>query len=131
MFGKPGYTYVYFIYGMYEMLNLVTEPENHPGAVLIRAAEPLYGEQWMYPRRSMTQRIHLTNGPAKLCRALGIRLFHNRQSLQGPFFYIGDDGYQPSSISTSPRVGIRVGQEKLWRFYLAHHPFVSSIREKI
>jgi DNA-3-methyladenine glycosylase len=130
MFGEPGVAYVYFIYGMYEMLNFVTLPVGMPGAVLIRAAEPLAGEELMVRRRSKGKkqgisRLELTRGPGKLCQALGIELTHNRQSLQGPVLRVLDDGFVPQEIFVSPRVGIRVGIERYWRFYIPKNPFVS------
>jgi DNA-3-methyladenine glycosylase len=71
MFGKPGHAYVYFTYGMHFMLNLVTEEEGNPCAVLVRAIEPLTGKKEMEFRRKMAG-VQLANGPAKLCQALGI-----------------------------------------------------------
>lgn len=125
MFGSPGRAYVYFIYGMYEMLNFVTEPAGFPGAVLIRAVEPVHGEEWMAQNRKCKTRVELTNGPGKLCRAMGIEMSHNGESLSGPLFYVADDGTQPTSISRSERVGIRLGKEKLWRFFVTGNSFVS------
>lgn len=73
MFGPAGVAYVYFIYGMYEMLNFVTEKEGEAGAVLIRAIEPMEGETLMRKRRHNPRSRHdLSSGPGKLCRALGI-----------------------------------------------------------
>jgi DNA-3-methyladenine glycosylase len=125
MFGEPGRAYVYLIYGMYEMLNFVTEPPGKPGAVLIRALEPIVGEGTMRQRRRVQSRVELSNGPGKLCQALGIQMTHNTQPLMGPSLYVCDDGVRPTSISRSGRVGIRVGTEKLWRFFMTDHPFVS------
>ncbi len=126
MFGDPGVAYVYFIYGMYEMLNFVTGPKGFPGAVLIRAVEPLSGEEAMFQRRKRVRsRLDLTRGPGRLCQAMGIRMDHNRDSLQGPRIEVRKDGYVPASISASPRVGIRVGTDRFWRFFITGHPFVS------
>jgi DNA-3-methyladenine glycosylase len=119
MFGKPGVAYVYFIYGMYEMLNVVTEPKGEPGAVLIRAVEPYFG----------IPQTQLVNGPGRLCKAMGVTRLHNKQSLRGPSLYIVDDGYVPLSLSVSRRVGIRLGTEKLWRFFMSNHPCVSKVPE--
>lgn len=116
MFEEPGRAYVYFIYGMYEMLNFVTEPLGCPGAVLIRAVEPIYGIQ------------NPTNGPGKLCRTMGIKMFHNRTNLSGPILYVGQDGQTPP-IESSKRIGIREGKEKLWRFFIRGNPFVSGYKE--
>lgn len=147
MFGDPGRAYVYFIYGMYEMLNFVTERKGYPGAVLIRALEPLVGLERMGARRnpgrtlarrragtevlsratshSLTAEVNWTNGPGKLCRALGIALTDNGQVLNGARLQVRDDGFVADNILVSPRVGIQKGQETPWRFYLADHSFVS------
>jgi DNA-3-methyladenine glycosylase len=127
MFGDPGVAYVYFIYGMYEMLNFVTEPRGDAGAVLIRAIEPLVGEELMKKRRKTARTRHaLTSGPGKLCRAFGIEMSHNGASLQGPEIWVEDDGFKVGKIATSPRIGITQGKDKLWRFYLDGNSFVSK-----
>jgi DNA-3-methyladenine glycosylase len=119
MFGDPGVVYVYFIYGMYEMLNFVTEPRGDAGAVLIRAVEPLLGEEVMRKRRKTARtRQALTSGPGKLCRAFGIEMSDNGASLQGPKIWVEDDGFKVGKIAVSPRIGITQGKDKLWRFYL-------------
>ena len=104
MFGPAGYTYVYFIYGMYHCLNFVTEEEGTPAAVLIRGlmlTSPLS--------------LHL-NGPGKLCRHLGITREHNAIDLIGnETFYVKDSLFSPS-FEITPRIGISQGQDKLWRF---------------
>ena len=127
MFGQPGVAYIYFIYGMYEMLNFVTEPLGEPGAVLIRALEPLYGIPFMEKRRKKHNLKDLTRGPGKLCQAMGIQLSHNGQSLQGPLFTVTEDEFKPRHISSSGRVGIRLAQEKLWRFFITDSAFVSRV----
>lgn len=123
MFGQPGFAYVYLIYGMYEMLNFVTEPQGLAGAVLIRAVEPLFGEELMRKRRNRP--TELTNGPGRLCQAMGIKRSHNGESLCGTSFYVVDDGFQYSRVSQSGRVGIRQGRERLWRFFATGHSCVS------
>src|SRR5713226_9388700 len=73
LFGPPGHAYVYFIYGMYECLNFVAEPEGQAGCVLIRALEPVAGIQWMRRRRPTARRLEdLASGPGKLTLAMGI-----------------------------------------------------------
>ncbi|MFL5814392.1 MAG: DNA-3-methyladenine glycosylase [Bdellovibrionia bacterium] len=127
MFGEPGRVYVYFIYGMYEMFNLVTEAKGKPAAVLIRALEPLSGIEAMRKRRPHVRAERdLLNGPGRLARAMGIKLAHKGESAQGPNISIFDDGFKPKSVTVSPRVGISCGQENLWRYYLTEHPCVSK-----
>jgi DNA-3-methyladenine glycosylase len=129
MFGDPGVAYVYFIYGMYEMLNFVTEPHGEAGAVLIRGVEPVLGEALMRKRRKTARTAHdLTGGPGKLCRAMGIEMKHNGASLLGPEIWVAAQSasdLQPEKVRVSPRIGISVGQDRLWRFYLAENKFVS------
>jgi DNA-3-methyladenine glycosylase len=133
MFGPPGVAYVYLIYGMYEMLNFVTEPKAQAGAVLIRALDPCAAEVAMMRQRSKgraaqakpLRRQELASGPGKLCRALGIQLSDNGTSLQGPRLTVEDDGYLPERVSISPRVGITAGTDRFWRFFISGHPCVS------
>jgi DNA-3-methyladenine glycosylase len=117
MFESPGIAYVYFIYGMYEMLNFVTEPEGRAGAVLIRAVEPLAG---------LPADVR-TNGPGRLTRALGITREHNRASLVGPEIRVTDDGFKaaPRQIAVSQRIGISKGAELPWRFFIKGNEWVS------
>jgi DNA-3-methyladenine glycosylase len=129
LFGPPARAYVYFCYGMHEMLNFVTEPEDRAGAVLIRAVEPLEGVERVRARRSKAVSRDLTNGPGKLCQALGIKMTDNRASLLRGRFRVVDDGFRPAKILASPRVGISAGTRKYWRFYIAENPCVSRARE--
>ena len=126
MFGEPGVAYVYFIYGMYEMLNFVTEKKGCPGAVLIRALEPVSGEITMKKRRNQLPQSQWTSGPGRLCRALGIRMKDNGRSLQGPRITVVDDGFHPQKICRTSRVGISKGLEHDWRFFIAENPYVSK-----
>ena len=101
MFGPAGHSYVYFIYGMYYCLNMVTEPEGTAAAVLIRGLK--------------IDQLSL-DGPGKLCRHLKITKDHNAIDLiECDYFYVTDEGIKPNLIST-PRIGIRQGTDKLWRF---------------
>jgi len=129
MFGEPGRAYVYFIYGMYQMLNFVTEAKGTPGAVLIRALEPVDGLSLMRKRRGGCALRDLTSGPGKLAQALGIGRSHNRMPLQGPGIVVWSDGFQPQRIMRSKRVGIRLATELHWRFFIDGNPFVSRARE--
>lgn len=132
MFGPPGYSYVYLIYGMYHMLNLVTQAEDFPAAVLIRAIEPVAGLELMRANRPPGQRPqNLTNGPGKLCRALAIdRTLNGWDVTTGQTLWL-ETGDTPSeaAIASGPRVGIDYArpedQAAPWRFWLAGNRFVS------
>ena len=132
MFGPPGYTYVYFVYGMHYMLNLVTGPVGFPAAVLIRAVEPREGLDLMQARRQRAKReIDLTNGPGKLCQALAIdKMLHNWDVSLGQKLWLEPGEPQPDSlVATGPRIGIAYArpEDQLapWRFWLQGNPFVS------
>lgn len=104
MFGTPGFSYVYFIYGMYYCLNIVTEKEGFPAAVLIR------GLKLINPLE-----LNL-NGPGILCKKLNITKEHNRQDLTVDHeFCVYESDCNPNYICT-PRIGISSGKEKFWRF---------------
>ena len=125
MFGEAGVAYVYFIYGNYEMLNFVTEPRGAPGAVLIRAVQPVTGLALMQRQRPRARtEVERTNGPGKLCAAMGVRLSHNGESLRGPSLFVAE-GREPVALSVSPRVGIREGVEAMWRFFETDNDYVS------
>lgn len=106
MYGAPGHAYVFFIYGMHYHLNLVASCAGEPTAVLIRAVEPLLGEDLMMQRRGQpASRILLTNGPGKLCRAFGIGREHNGADLCRPPLYLAD-GPAPGRVVRGRRVGV-------------------------
>lgn len=106
MFGKAGFSYVYLIYGMYHCLNIVTEEEGYPAAVLIRGIKLL---------DKKNEGLHL-DGPGKICRHLGITKVQNEIDMTlSPELYVGCIKKQ-LAFEQSPRVGIKVGTDKLWRF---------------
>ena len=121
MFGKPGYAYVYFTYGMHYMLNLVTEAEGNPCAVLVRAILPLTGVKEIEARRKR-KGTELTNGPAKICQALNINKSLNGWDLTlGSKLWVENYKSIPAqSVLTLPRIGINYAKEEhrkaLWRF---------------
>lgn len=117
MFGPPGVAYIYFIYGMYYCLNFVTEREGFPAAVLIRAAEPVAGVDIMRARYPGKKDHELLSGPGRLCRALGLTRAQNGLDLTGEKLYLEDYAIVVSNIGSSPRVGIKVGAKRHWRFY--------------
>jgi DNA-3-methyladenine glycosylase len=126
MFGDPGYAYVYFTYGMHHCLNFVTERKGFPAAVLIRALEPMDGIEIMKKRRKVEDLKNLTNGPAKLCQALGIDRTLNGADLCSNTIYVEDRGNKPIKIASSSRMGITEGKDKKWRFYVENNKFVSK-----
>jgi DNA-3-methyladenine glycosylase len=115
LYGPPGLAYVYLNYGLHHLVNVVTEPEGAPAAVLIRALVPLEGIATMRRRRGGAVDERLTNGPGNLTQALGIDLRHNRSHLADGPVRIEDHGIAVTNISASSRIGIRVGRERLWR----------------
>jgi DNA-3-methyladenine glycosylase len=126
MYGVGGFTYVYFVYGMHNMLNFVTEKTDSPAAVLIRALEPTDGIEIMKSRRNHDNIGELTNGPGKLCQALGITVKDTGIDLTGEIAYVIDSGYRPRKIARTSRIGIRNGREELWRFFEVTSEFVSG-----
>lgn len=102
MFGRAGVSYVYLIYGLYYCLNFVTEEEGFPAAVLIRGV--------------LIKDKHL-NGPGKVCRDLGVTKNHNEIDLvKSDEFFVMDTGTPVPDFKATPRIGIKVGTDKLWRF---------------
>ncbi|WP_367566632.1 DNA-3-methyladenine glycosylase [Lacrimispora sp.] len=136
MYGEPGHSYVYLIYGMYHCFNMVTGPQGVPQAVLIRALEPVEGLDLMaynryqkpYGELSKKQITGLTSGPGKLCRAFLIDKELNGEDLCGSRLYVEEGETNGLSIVESRRVGIDYAEEAkdfLWRFYIEGNPYVS------
>ena len=129
MFGPPGHAYVYFIYGMYDMLNVVCQPPGQPEAVLLRAVQPLQGIAAMRRRRGSVSPTRLANGPGKLCRAFAIGRRDNGADLRGRWLWIAPGRlHDGERIATSPRIGVDyAGADALrpLRFYIADNPHVS------
>ncbi len=130
MFDTYGYVYVYLIYGMYECVNFTTEKVGEPGAVLIRAVEPLSGIRVMEQRRKTMKKLNLCSGPGKLCQALGITREFNGiplgQNINGKRIRILDDGFSVSNIASSSRIGIKDALDLQWRFFIQGNEFVSK-----
>ncbi|MEO5590212.1 MAG: DNA-3-methyladenine glycosylase [Gemmatimonadaceae bacterium] len=127
LYGRPGTCYVYFIYGMHWCVNAVTRAEGLPSAVLVRAIEPLSGVRLMQQRRGPRVRgVNLTNGPAKLCAALGIDGAFNGLSLQQrPLVIRQGEPVADASVVTATRIGITKATDWPLRYYLADNPWVS------
>lgn len=132
MFGFPGHAYVYLVYGLNYCFNIVTEKENYPAAILIRALEPADGIDLIKKNRKAKMPIcNLTNGPGKLCQALKIDKSLNTLDLTKNILWVEDRGIKIKSrdVVAAKRVGIDYAGEyknKPWRFYLRGNPFVSK-----
>jgi DNA-3-methyladenine glycosylase len=132
MFGPPGHAYVYFTYGMHHCVNLVCGREGVAAAVLLRALEPLAGEEVMRRRRGAVGRERFMRGPGCVTQALGLSREHDGTDLVRGALWVADlpprrDG---RALVSGPRIGIRAGAELPWRFWLAGHPCVSGPRSR-
>jgi DNA-3-methyladenine glycosylase len=128
MFGPAGFAYVYLVYGMHHCLNVVTEQEGYPAAVLIRAVEPSEGMALMQKERPAPDVRRLTNGPGKLCQAFGIDRRLNGLDMCGEALFVEDRDTRLVDIVVTTRVGVDYAgpwKDKPWRFYIAGHPGVS------
>jgi len=127
LYDEGGTIYVYFIYGNHYCFNVVTEPKGKGCAVLIRAVEPVEGLDFMFKKRGKNIPLHnLTNGPGKMTQAMGIDESFNRKNLFTPSIYIFQPDYQSDfEIVTTTRIGINIGKEFPYRFYIKNNPFVS------
>jgi DNA-3-methyladenine glycosylase len=116
MFKQGGIAYVYFTYGMYYCLNIITEEENFASGVLIRAIEPLSD-------------FSNTNGPSKLCRELNITTELNETNIctnKSPLWIEQAEKIEPENIVTTTRIGIKLAANLPWRFYIKDNKFVSK-----
>jgi DNA-3-methyladenine glycosylase len=127
IFGPPGHAYIYFIYGMYECLNFVAEPEGQAGCVLIRALEPLAGISAMQRRRPTAKRIEdLASGPGKLTRAMGISRKQNGADLTASPLHVRAPREKTTlEVEVTPRIGITHCADLPLRFVIANNRFVS------
>lgn len=128
MFGPPGFTYVYFVYGMYYCLNFVTEPEGFPAAVLLRAAEPEEGNEIMSRLSPGNSGCDLLNGPGKFCRSFGLTREQNGLDLTGNRIYLEDRLIVVTQVEQSTRIGVKNGSDRQWRFYDRDSKAVSRLR---
>ena len=128
MFGKGGFVYVYFTYGKHYCFNVTTERDGVPGAVLIRALEPVSGIEIMQKNRGIKRVRDLTNGPGKLTEAMNITKQQNGLDLteRGELFIRKPQVEEDFEVMSAKRVGIRVGVDKPWRFYVKNNSFISS-----
>lgn len=133
MYGPPGRAYIYFTYGTWWMPNVVTEPEQVPAAVLLRAIEPLEGVEVMAARRAGRPPLEWTNGPAKLALALDIDKSLNGADLTTTSIglWIEADQIVPDElVRTGPRIGLGNVPEPWfslpWRFWVGGNGYVSK-----
>jgi DNA-3-methyladenine glycosylase len=128
IFGPPGHAYVYFIYGMYQCLNLVCEPDGTPGCVLLRALDPLAGIGIMQGRRPAARKFaDLASGPGKLTLALGITLQHNGADVtRGSLVVREPVDKRRFEVLITPRIGISQCVESPLRFLIAGDRSVSK-----
>ena len=130
MYGIGGTAYVYFVYGMYNQFNVVTNGENVPHAVLVRAVEPVEGLDIIRRRRAGRSEYEWTSGPGRLCLALGIDRRFDKSDLLGERVWL-EEGFSisPREIARGPRIGIDYAEKwigKPWRFWIKDNPFVSK-----
>lgn len=128
MYEEGGATYVYKIYGIHHCLNVVVNKKNVPQAVLIRAIEPLFGVEIMKSNRN-TSVNNLTNGPAKMCKALNIDLNYNKTSILSDDLFIAKGENHRLEIATTKRINIDYAEKfknKPWRFIVKNNRFVSK-----
>jgi DNA-3-methyladenine glycosylase len=138
MYGDAGYAYVYFIYGMHFCMNVVVEAKGKPQAVLIRALEPISPMEDMAERRynktlqelKKSELISLTNGPGKLCKAMGIIKEHNGEDLCGKKLYITQGENQDKfNVVSAKRINIDYAEEAKdypWRYYIENNSYISK-----
>jgi DNA-3-methyladenine glycosylase len=129
MYRSGGVAYVYFVYGMYYQFNVVSGVEDVPHAILVRALEPVEGIEIMRARRHSHPDHNLTNGPGKLCIAMGIDRRLNGTDLSGQQVWLEEfENIPPRRIVRGPRIGIDYAQEwidKPWRFWIRDNSYVS------
>ena len=129
MFGPPGHLYVYFTYGMHWCANAVCREDGEAAAVLLRALAPIDGLEVMRSARLRARRDRdLCSGPAKLCQALGIGPAHNGVDLTrraSPVRIVDDGIAPPLAPVVTTRVGLTVGVDQPWRWYVTADDNVS------
>jgi len=132
LYGAPGTAYVYFIYGVHWCFNAVTRSVGSPSAVLVRAVEPLVGVELMRERRGIARDRDLTNGPGKLCEALGITGALNGLSLQRrPIEILRGDPVPDSQVQVTPRIGITKSADWPLRWLVKESPYVSKTPKRL
>jgi DNA-3-methyladenine glycosylase len=133
MFNEGGFFYVYFTYGNHFCCNIVTGREGEGTAVLIRAVEPLTGVVEMALNRfgkkeiSLKEKLNLTSGPGKVCKAFGINKTHSGIDLtKDKIFLLDGPKIKAKDLIITKRIGINKSVDLPWRFYIKENPFVSA-----
>ena len=126
MFGEAGRAYVYFVYGNHWCLNFTTEEEGQPGAVLIRALEPVEGVARMARSRGVDDLRSLTSGPGRLTEALSIGGSFNGEDVVTSKRLRVEGRAGQVEAGTSARIGVSSGREMRWRFFVVGNPVVSK-----
>ena len=135
MYGPPGYAYVYFTYGIHWMLNVVTENEGFPAAILLRAIQPMEGIPTMRALRQAQgnprSERELTSGPARLTQALAVdKALNGADLVTGEQLWLEPgDTFPDDAVERGPRIGINYAAQAdrlaPWRIWALHNPFVS------
>jgi DNA-3-methyladenine glycosylase len=132
MYGEPGLSYVFFVYGMHWHLNLVTTRAGAPHAVLLRAVEPIAGMELMARRRRLPPGdVGVSNGPGKLCQAFGIDRRHYGVDLTSGSLFLSEGPLGRGKLGRSARIGVSYAEnwaEKPWRFFERENRWVSRGR---
>jgi DNA-3-methyladenine glycosylase len=132
MYKKGGTTYVYLCYGIHHLFNVVTNLQDIPHAILIRAVEPLEGIEVMLERTGkMKLDYTLTRGPGNVSKSLGLSTHHTGLDLSGKLVFIGDDGFHlnPNDIVATKRIGVDYAAEDAelpYRFVVKGNRYVSG-----
>ncbi len=132
MYAEGGVAYVYLCYGIHHLFNVVTNREEMPHAILIRALEPVSGiDEMIRKTKKKKSDFSLTSGPGNLSKAMGISLQQNGLRLNGDHIYLADDGvtYSKKEIAATPRIGVEyAGEDALlpFRFFKKENPYVSG-----
>ena len=132
IYGSPGTVYVYIVYGMHHLFNVVTNKKDTPHAILVRALDPMEGINYMLKRAGKPLPDYtLTKGPGNLARAMGISKMHTGGSLFSKEIFIEDDGlrYKKDQIIITHRIGVEYAgtdAELPYRFIVKGNPYVSA-----
>lgn len=136
MYANGGKSYVYLCYGIHHLFNIITNVENTPHAVLIRAVDPMIGIDIMLERVGKPKAdFTLTKGPGNVSKALGIYTHHSGLNLLQADIFIADDGFKlkKSDIATTPRIGVDYAGDDAalpYRFVIKDNPYVSGKKQK-